>query len=104
MKQETAKRQGVKCPHTSRPYAGDRTSHTADYCAVPILSNNHGLFKREKWECVFGFQRCRDIAKPCAAFVVSAAPSEAQGGREDPTPTGRTVETERKIMWKENTR
>ncbi len=42
--------------------------------------------------------------KPCAAFVVSAVPSKAHGGREEPTPKGRTVETERKIMWKENTR
>ena len=42
--------------------------------------------------------------KPCAAFVVSAVPSKAHGGRKEPTPKGRTVETERKIMWKENTR
>ena len=42
--------------------------------------------------------------KPCAAFVVSAVPNKAHGGREEPTPKGWTVETERKIMWKENTR
>ena len=73
-------------------------------CAAPILSNIDGLIKRENGNVCLAFGGVGINCKPCAAFVVSAVPSKAHGGREEPTPKGRTVETERKIMWKENTR
>ena len=72
-------------------------------CAAPILSNIDGLIKRENGNVCLAFGGVGEKT-PCAAFVVSAVPNKAQGGREYPTPKGRTVETERKIMWKENTR
>ena len=40
------------------------------------------------------------IYNPCAAFVVSAVPSKAHGGREEPTPKGRTAETRENPLLK----
>ena len=87
MKQETAeanKGRARRAANSPRPYAGERTSHTADYCAVPILSNNHGLFKREKWECVFSFRRCRDKLQTLRRFCCLGGPEQSPRG------TGRT--------------
>lgn len=45
-------RQAKEGGNPPRPYAGEVTSHTADFCAVPILSNLHSIIKHEMGMCV----------------------------------------------------
>ena len=78
----------------------DDLPHSKKLAPHPFID---GLIKRENGNVCLAFGGVGEKT-PCAAFVVSAVPNKAQGGREYPTPKGRTVETERKIMWKENTR
>ena len=63
MKQETAKANKGR-PRRAATLLGPMQEigppTQQETCAASILSNNHGLFKREKWECVFSFQRCRE--------------------------------------------
>jgi len=44
----------VKCWNTSRPYAGDASSHTADYCAKTILPVSREFYKGKN-RCVRSF-------------------------------------------------
>lgn len=91
MKQETAKANKGRAQRVRtslRPYAGDTTSHTADFCAVPILSNIHRLIKREKWECVFSFRRCRDKLQTLRRFCCLGGPEQSPRGTGIPHPQG----------------
>ncbi len=70
-----------------RPYAGDGPSHTAEFCATPILSNIHSFRKPENGDVCLAFGGVGK-RKPCAAFVVSADPAKPKGAGRDTHPQG----------------
>ena len=87
MKQETAKANKGR-PRRAATLLGPMQEigppTQQETCAASILSNNHGLFKREKWECVFSFRRCRDKLQTLRRFCCLGGPEQSPRG------TGRT--------------
>jgi len=72
-------------------------------CAAPILSNIDGLIKRENGNVCLAFGGVGE-KNTLRRFCCLGGPEQSPRGTGIPHPKGRTVETERKIMWKENTR
>ena len=91
MKQETAKANKGR-PRRAATLLGPMQEigppTQQETCAASILSNNHGLFKREKWECVFSFRRCRDKLQTLRRFCCLGGPEQSPRGTERIHPQG----------------
>ena len=91
MKQETAKANKGR-PRRAATLLGPMQEigppTQQETCAASILSNNHGLFKREKWECVFSFRRCRDKLQTLRRFCCLGGPEQSPRGTGIPHPQG----------------
>ena len=98
-KSKKAGREALPTPHAPMQENGPPTQQIS---APPILSNIHRLIKREKWECVFSFRRCRDLQSLRRFCCLDG---KAYGGREIVLPPkASTIKTgETLIKTKERT-